>query len=458
MFFHEEAEEISDYLGGWYFDPLVIMPLGMLILALIADIYDPDALAATFAAMVVTSPIWLPLFLFVMFWKRWIHYIRFRSWFSQPTVLLHIELPPEVTKSPAAMEIVLIGLHNTGGEGTFIQRIWHGRFMPVHSLELVCNEGSIGYYLQVRRGWKDFTEARIYGQFPEARITEVEDYVHEVHFNNEEYSMWGNEYEKNDVGAVPIKTYIDWALDKNTDTPEVTTEPLTNIFELMSTIGPGEYYWIQFIIKARRNDQWYGFPRPGSGKRFANEGADKIKKITEGAIKRAQSLIKGDEAKARAAERGTAQLTEGERFAISAIERSMAKHVFDCGIRTLYISKKDRFNPTRIGQTTTLFAAFKGANSLAPTRGQVLFTYPWQDWNDVRTNLVKRKLFFWYKYRAYFYVPIDQNPVMMTTEELATLWHFPNSSVKTPMLQRVPTRVSEAPTNLPTAPPVNLPQ
>jgi hypothetical protein len=85
-----------------------------------------------------------------------------------------------------------------------------------------------------------------------------------------------------------------------------------------------------------------------------------------------------------------------------------------------------------------------------PARGNNWFDYPWQDWKEIRANRMRRNLFFRYKQRAYFYVPYDQVPVFMTTEELATIWHFPSSVVQTPALDRVPSRRSDAPINLPT--------
>ena len=38
-----------------------------------------------------------------------------------------------------------------------------------------------------------------------------------------------------------------------------------------------------------------------------------------------------------------AMLTEGERNAIKAIERSVSKLGFDCGIRAVYLARKESF-------------------------------------------------------------------------------------------------------------------
>lgn len=468
---HHEAEKTYKWLDDWKFDAIVVVPPLYFLLWVLARAFDPDGVAAVFAVLVGLSPILLPFGLFILFWKRWIHYIRFDFWFGQKFVLLHLELPPEVTKSPAAMELVLTGLHNSGGEGTFIDRIWLGKFMAVHSLELVGEAGRISYYLHVREGFKDFTEARIYGQFPEARITQVEDYTTKLRFTPETHDMWGTEYKKTQNDAMPIKTYFDWELNIATDVPETKVDPLTNIFELMNSLRPGEHIWVQILIHAHKSDQWYGFYFESTKKKFQNLATDAIKSLTKTAIQRTHALLKDpelgikelDAAKARAAERGGAQLTTGESFYIGTIERGMLKLVFDCGIRGLYIADKGAFNGARIGQMVNFWAPFKAGQSgqaMMPARGINIFDYPWQDWHDIRKHLFQKQLYFWYKHRSYFYgTPLDQDYFMLTTEELASIWHFPSSQVKTPALERVASRVSEAPLNLPTGTmPVTLPR
>lgn len=449
MFLHHAAEESNKWLDGWHIEPALIAGIGMLFLVPLAWAVDPGAVIATFAALVATSPLWLPVGLFRSFWKAWMHYIRFIFWFKQPMVLLHITLPPEVTKSPLAMELFLTTLANAGGETTFIQRIWKGQYRAITTLELVSNEGRIGYYIHLRAAWKNFVEARLYGQFPEAQVAEVEDYVDAVHYSPETHELWGTEYQKSGkvAAALPIKTYIDWQLDKDPDKPETTIDPITHILEFLGTVGPDEYVWIQIVMKARKGDEWYGFYK---GDHYTADAAKQIQNITKSAVARVQGIIDDPDAKKRAGERGPTLMTEGDRDDVSAIERSLGKPVFDCGFRGMYIVKKSRgFDLTRVNNLVLLWSPFNGGNKLGVTRGKSIFDYPWQDWKDIRRNMISKKLFFWYKHRAYFYVPYDQKPVCMTTEELATLWHFPNSSVKTPALERVPSRRSDAPTNLP---------
>jgi hypothetical protein len=57
-----------------------------------------------------------------------------------------------------------------------------------------------------------------------------------------------------------------------------------------------------------------------------------------------------------------------------------------------------------------------------------------------------------YKRRSLFNVPFKnfpEKPFILTAEEIATIFHLPGSYVTTPTLQRVSSRKSEAPSNIP---------
>lgn len=448
MFLHDTAHNANKWLDGWHIETILVATAGMIVFLLTALAADADAVLGAFMAVIALSPLWLPIVLFVVFWKVWMHWIRFAFWFRRPMTLIHIELPPEVTKSPLAMELVLTGLWNNGSETTFIQRIWKGQFRAITTLELVSNEGRIGFYIHLQKNWKEFMEARIYGQFPEAKITEVTDYVDDVPYDPETYDLWGTEYNKKIAEAAPIKTYVDWQLDLNPDTPETKIDPMTNILEFLSTAKKDEYIWIQIVMKARKKDEWYGFYR---GNHYIDDGKKLKNDITKGAIERAQQFTKDPAEQAKVGSRGSTLLSESERNAVAAIDRSMSKQVFDCGIRGMYVVKKGKFDLSRVNNLVRLWDPFRFEEwqSLNVTRGKSIFDYPWQDWRGIRSTMISKKMFFWYKHRAYFYVPYDQNEVCMTTEELASIWHFPNSEVKTPALQRVPSRRAPAPANLP---------
>ncbi len=449
------GHSITDYLNSWKFEPMVVMPFLFVGFLFVVDSYDPLTLSSAMAMLVAMSPVWMPIYLVVYFWISWIDYIRFMFWFSQDYILLEVQLPLEVTKSPLAMETFLATFWNSGGETTFIARVWKGSYRPIWALEIASNEGRIGYYIHLRSPWRNIVEARLYAQFPDAKVFQVDDYASRIPFNLKEYDIFGCEYRKGNPNALPIKTYIDYGLDKDPK-EEFKVDPISSILELFAQIGKNEHFWMQIILKARRDEsEWYGI-RDKTKDEYKDTAKDIIKKTIEDAAKRTAGLV-GDPAEAKkVAARGQTLLSESEKRRIDQIERSMSKLVFECGVRVAYLAKKENFVGINAGAIIRFFDAFKGHdssreyNALGVSGPLVNFDYPWQDFKKIRNNIAKENLFFHYKNRGYFYVPYDQTPVFMNTEEIATIWHFPSSGIQTPGLNRVPSRSSEAPGNLPT--------
>ena len=57
-------------------------------------------------------------------------------------------------------------------------------------------------------------ESQLYAQYPEIEVHEVPDYAQFVDFDPGTKSMWGNEFVLTKGDPYPIKTYIDYNLDK----------------------------------------------------------------------------------------------------------------------------------------------------------------------------------------------------------------------------------------------------
>jgi hypothetical protein len=231
---------------------------------------------------------------------------------------------------------------------------------------------------------------------------------------------------------------------------ENKVDPIANVLELLGQVGPGEHYWFQIIIKARKADEWYGF-YDTKHDTYKDSAKNEIQKIMANAAVRAKDVLKASEV---IDGKMNALLTDGEKRRIDALERAVTKPTFECGLRVLYIAKKENFRGINIPPLIQFMSVFSGngneVNRMHVTRGLAFFDYPWQDFHEIRKTIIKKLLFFYYRHRAYFYVPYDQAPVFLNIEELATIWHFPGSSIKTPGLNRVPSRQAEAPTNLPT--------
>jgi len=136
---------------------------------------------------------------------------------------------------------------------------------------------------------------------------------------------------------------------------------------------------------------------------------------------------------------------------LESMERNLGKHPFDVGARGIYISPTKDFGKTYWGLRWIWrpYANPQYMSQLRPRRWHNPFDYPWQDWHDVRWNQQTRRCLDAYKRRAFFYPPWETPVNMMTSEALASLFHPPSSSVKTPGINRISSTKSSPPPNLP---------
>ena len=456
MLFYDTARILEDKMWKMSLNIIWIAFLLFPLLGFVVWAVDTNSFYSFFTAVAVLSPLWFPLFLFGYLWISWIHYVRHLYWFNTEWVLLEIQLPPEVEKSPLAVELFLNSIFHTGSETTFINRIWQGRFRNTWSLEIASIEGRIGFYLHGRKAWQSALEGRLYGQFPEAKVFEVEDYVSKIPYNNDEYDMWCGEYGKIEPQAAPIKTWEEFELGEDLDEPKTRTDPLTNLLEVFSNAGKGEYMWMQIIMRAHAKEDYFGLYRFKDS--LKEKMKEHIQKIVAEAAERAKLIaeknlkIEDERQVAQVVGRGMTMLTEEEKDRIKAMERNFGKFVYECGVRIVYVAKKEQYKGITGAFLFRAFDAYKGPfNQLKGIigRGMIGFDYPWEDPFGFRRPRLKNLFYFHSKHRAYFYVPYDQTPVFLSTEELATLWHFPSTGVATPGLSRVAAKVSEGPPNLP---------
>jgi hypothetical protein len=148
-------------------------------------------------------------------------------------------------------------------------------------------------------------------------------------------------------------------------------------------------------------------------------------------------------------------LSETQKNVVSAIERSVSKFAFDSMIRAAYIAEKDSFNPGNIGGLLGSFKQFSSntLNGFKPGFNSG-FDYPWEDFRGRKKKANEIKLLEAYKRRSFFHVPFKNlgksKSYVLTTEELATVFHFPSAEVAaTPTLSRIPSKKAVAPANLP---------
>ncbi len=388
----------------------------------------------------------IPIFLALSFWKNWVKYVRAVFFAKQKYTLLELKIPRGIAKSPLAMEVFITSLFQPGGEGDWITKYWDGSVRSWFTLELVSIDGVVRFFIWSKEKFKDMIETQLYSQFPDIEILDVtdKDYAKAVPFDPEKYQYWGCEFVKNAASHLPIKTYTDYGLHEDPK-EEFKIDPITPVIEFLGSLRKGEQAWIQIAIRAHGKDK----KKPGTWFEkvdWKHEAAEDIKKRTKRDVK-----IDKD----KPVNPNTMQLTKGERDAVEAIERNLSKIPFDCSIRAVYVAKTEAFRGTTTAALSGTFRQY-GAQNLNgfKTAKAPGVKYPWQDRSGKVVLGQKKSLFNKYRERAFFYeqfIPTggSDSSFVMTTEELATIYHFPGDVSKTPTLSRVVAKKVEPPSNLP---------
>ncbi len=406
------------------------------------------------------APFWVPLVLLAYLWGLWMHYVQAKWQTEVKWIMLELKLPKETHKGPLAMELVLNALYQTGS-GIWYDKKVKGRVKDRFSLEMVSLEGQVKFFIRTPAVHKNVIEAQLYAQYPDIEIFEVPDYTRYVDYRGREgdWSCVGMDFGLGKEDAYPIKTYIDYGLDKEGVDEEYKIDPLSSVIEYLGSVGKGEQVWIQIIVQAATKAHHYPHKKDGSMGDWKSEGEALVDKLTQRKEERDEEGKGGPR---------TQHMTKGEQEIVAAIERNISKFGFECGVRALYVCKRDRFNPSNLKAIGGLWRGFSTANlnefkSTIQTFGVDAW---WQDYKDVRITSYRKAQFEAFKRREFSFedqvrwvanipsaspmvITPFKHPFVLSSEELATIFHLPGGVVQTPTFGRLSSRKSEAPTNLP---------
>jgi hypothetical protein len=296
-------------------------------------------------------------------------------------------------------------------------------------------------------------KTQIYAQYPEAEVYEVPDYTNFIDNDPENIEMWGTYFkltENDDVD--PIRTYIDYGLDKVAK-PEEQTNPITSVLEYLGGLKRGEQAWIQILIRGHKGSKW----KEGEGlfhkKEWGERVDEKIKKKLNAAKKSesGETLI-------------LPYLEPGEDEDIKTLRRHEKKLPFDTAIRGMYLSESDAFSDFNIVGLIGSFRQYNHQRSngfklgyftdVSETTKNIFSVIPF--WEEMYANpkrkTMKREFFEAYRLRSYFYPPYHhykQKSFVLSSEEIATIFHFPGGVAQTPTFKRIDSKKSGPPSNLP---------
>jgi hypothetical protein len=395
----------------------------------------------------------LPPLFYYLFKDLWMLHIQDEFFGSADWVLLEIIPPKNIEKSPKLMEALFVGFAGVEKAFNAVELYIKGAFTDYMSLEIVGDSGNVHFYIRTMKKYRHLVEAHLYAQYPNVEMIEVSDYVDNVPriIPNSQWDIWGSDLEFTKNAAYPIKTYQKF---EETVTGKMI-DPLAGLIETVGKLGPNQKMWLQWII------------RPTSAKWANSEGkaiADKLKgreEVKEGIaerlwqdvvdvfsnlIKALSSPIEFEITQKKEQQPLEFRLSPGERDTLKSLEENLGKVQFYVKSRFIFVGRRENFD--RGVGINSFFGAMKqfgdeNLNGFKPNADSKTAAFHFLV--QPRLNYLQHKILRRYRNRS-----MDGVKLVMSSEELATVFHLPDMNVLAPALQRVEATRGGAPVNLPT--------
>lgn len=376
--------------------------------------------------------------------------------------VLAIDIPVN-QQSPKAVENIFAVVKGTKSVVTLKEKWSWGKYLTPTSFDIVSIDGYIQFYIHTQSRFRDHIEAAIYAQYPEAEITEVEDYTKNLpdEFPNDTHELFGGELILEYPHYLPLRTYEEFEHMASKD--EKLKDPLNQLFELMGKFKPGEQFWVQLTVHPGGDDGWakkgeeFIMKTYGRSVPTKESGGSKILKglvapvawIPKEAASQFGADLFGGGADAKEERPFFFVPTNTEKTQLDGVTKKLAKAGYLCKIRWAYIARHEVYNK---GGRNTLWKGYID-----------LFKHPVLNKLKYDPNTMPRDDYFWmlWEYRRKQRELMaalksrswgrGSTPMYLNLEELATLWHFPTIETRAPLIARTESKRAEAPTYLPQA-------
>lgn len=267
---------------------------------------------------------------------------------------------------------------------------WKQNFsvQPTISFEIVARSEDIKFFVWTPSEYKDLVERQIHGAYPDAEVKEIQ----EVNLFESEGKVAYKSFQLSKANYYPLKTFKD-----------LPTDILASLTSSLAKMGEGESAAVQILISPAESE-WQK-----SGGKFISDT-----KKQESSSESAKYSVSGK--------------------ALEAIENKISKPGFETSIRIVVTSK-------------TKEEAKMNLDNIASSIGQVAGEY---------NSLGSRKIYnkgsfmqdFLYRYQPMFNV-LKNHVSILNTEELATIFHFPNRTITTPHIHWLHSKTAPAPAEIP---------
>ncbi len=371
---------------------------------------------------VIAVFLFLLIFLYTFFSKNY----YYRSVFS--TIVLKITLPKfnqekndetkwkEILNSAESLYAAIGGLKGNNFLDSFFRT--HKKFI---SFEIIVQNEKISYYLALPKDLKRFLIQQIHAQYPHAFIEEVEDYNI---FEPKSYVAGGFFVFKKNF-AFPIKTY-----------QQMENDPINSILNSLSKFKKEEGAAIQLLLipignswrqqgknlvkKLMRHETIDSYDSNGMTSKLINYFFDLVFYSFKTKDKQKDKNIV------------TPQLTAQEQKTIESIEQKLSKGALAANLRIIVSTEnKDTANAylNDILHSFSQYNIYEYGNSFQPA---------FLAWHS---RLIRNFI-----YRRFD----NKRKIILNTEELASIYHFPSKQNDIPNLQWLEAKKYAPPLNLPT--------
>ncbi|HHX58170.1 MAG TPA: hypothetical protein GX706_00145 [Candidatus Moranbacteria bacterium] len=396
----------------------------------------------------------LPFPAWFIFKGVWGEYTDMKFAVAQKYVLLEVIVPSDIERSPKVMEQVFYGCHQSSRINKFEEHCGWRPMQVKFTFEIVSTEGKVRFLLHCTEADRNTLESHIYSFYPTAEIFEVEDYTKEVPLvlPNRDWDVWGSTFALVNEDALPIRTYSYF----KEDVTGKMIDPLASLLEVMGSIGKGQHLWYQIIFTALEAHDW----KPDAEAYIAKlTKRAKVKKsgwfsnlmgelgvLPSNLFKGYFSQeLEGVSSEGSSDKFNINELTPGEQEQLQAISDNVSRMAFATSIRLVYLGKRDVFSKSvGVGGPMGALKLFADVNLNGLKPDNKTKTYADYYFTQARNAYRQRKIVHNYRNRSF-----SGASFVFHTDELATVFHFPDMSVKVANVSRIEAQKSDAPTNLP---------
>ena len=396
---------------------------------------------------------WLVLLISLIwgFYFAYLYYKRRKVIQETEYKLFAIDIPKDNEQSIKAIEELFNTLHGMKSGKTMWEIYILGFVQPWFHMEIISIEGYIQFLIRTPARLAELLKSAVYAQYPDADLTEVEDYMSLIPIDSNtkksKYKCWGMNFFLEKPNYLPLKTYISFEHSLT----QLFIDPMASLLEIMSKMGPGEFAGIMIMIQPISNEEIEGPARKriddimgnkaGAKKTIADRVTDTMMEGVDYASEAIYKLWGDVEERPEGQFPMFKMLTPGERAMVNAIETKIKKLNFKTVIKTCYIAPKEKFSYEKgYYGIQGAFKQFDDYNVLKSVKTKADYIL-----KLTRLRWKVRRFLRRYKERNF----LQSKPMILSTEELATLYHFPQYTVKAPLIKKAETKTVEPPTGLP---------